>query len=265
MEDNLQVFKNNLFEVAIKLENGECVYEAETVAKSLGLSEYKNGVEYVMWRRVNQYLKSFGTSVEKGDFIPESAVYKLAFKASSAIAERFQDWLAVEVIPTIRKTGGYISNADLMVNTYFGALGQEHKGLIKGLFNNIEEQQKQLQLKQSIIEEQQPKVAKFEQVVNSEGLTDMNALAKILAEEFNGKVLGRNKLMNKLRIMKVLTAGNLPYQQYMDRGYFVVKKEVVNGRNFNVTFITPKGIDWLIGKLNKELAAMQERQRIYGF
>lgn len=42
------------------------------------------------------------------DFIPEPLVYKLAFKASNEVAEQFQDWLAIDVIPTIRKTGQYV-------------------------------------------------------------------------------------------------------------------------------------------------------------
>lgn len=46
------------------------------------------------------------------DFIPEPAVYKLAFKANNEVAEKFQDWLAVEVLPQIRQTGGYIPSSE---------------------------------------------------------------------------------------------------------------------------------------------------------
>lgn len=119
------------------------------------------------------------------------------------------------------------------------------------------------QQKEMLLIEQAPKVEKYERFLNSEGLTDMSTLAKILAEEFNGKALGRNKLMEKLRDMKVLTAHNTPYQQYVDRDYFVVKKSSKNGMNFSTTLITPKGIDWLVGKLTKELEKMRERQRFY--
>lgn len=155
MEQNnqLQIFKNELFEVAIKLEDGEVVFDAEKVAECLNIGEKKNGKFYAKWSRINNYLgKNISTEVAKGDLIPESAVYKLAFKASNNIAEQFQDWLATIVIPTIRKTGGYIANADLMVNTYFGALDENHKGLVKGLFENIEAQQKIIQEKDKEIE-----------------------------------------------------------------------------------------------------------------
>lgn len=111
--NKLKVFKNELFEVSAKNENGEILFDVEQVAKCLGITETKNDKQYVMWRRVNQYIKPFGISAEnspqvaKGDLIPEPLVYKLAFKAQNDVAEKFQDWLAIEVIPQIRKTGSY--------------------------------------------------------------------------------------------------------------------------------------------------------------
>ena len=107
--NDLQVFKNDLFQVAIKLDNGQTVFDAETVAKSLGFTEIKANKEYTRWRTINGYLK-FSQDVAKGDFIPETAVYKLAFKASNEVAEKFQDWLATDVLPSIRKHGAYMTD-----------------------------------------------------------------------------------------------------------------------------------------------------------
>ncbi|WP_419867550.1 Bro-N domain-containing protein [Clostridium perfringens] len=115
MNNQLQIFKNEKlnFEVKMKLDNGEEVFDVETVARSLGLVSVsaKSGRKYesVRWTRVNEYLKlaNTGYEVKKGDFISEPMVYKLAFKANNEVAENFQDWLAVEVIPQIRKTGQY--------------------------------------------------------------------------------------------------------------------------------------------------------------
>jgi len=112
-KDDLKVFKNELFEVGATVEGEDVLFDVELVAKSLGITDNKNGKEYVRWNRVNQYIKHFATSCEnspqvaKGDLIPEAMVYKLAFKASNDTAEKFQDWLAIEVIPSIRKTGQY--------------------------------------------------------------------------------------------------------------------------------------------------------------
>jgi prophage antirepressor-like protein len=106
--NQLQTFKNELFEVAVKLNNGEVAFDVEHVAKCLGITDTKNNKEYVRWNRVNEYLPKNSPQVAKGDFIPEPLVYKLAFKASNEVAEQFQDWLAIIVIPSIRKTGQYI-------------------------------------------------------------------------------------------------------------------------------------------------------------
>lgn len=134
MKNEIKVFGNDNFNVKVMIdENGDYQFDAESVAASLGLTERKGAREYVMWRRVNQYLKLFGTSAEvsKGSYIPEPAVYKLTFKASNEVAENFQDWLAVEVLPSLRKTGFYempkedkpkknLSSANMLVKTVSG-------------------------------------------------------------------------------------------------------------------------------------------------
>lgn len=105
--NELQTFENELFQVSAKLENGQPLFDVEQVAKSLGITQSKGSTIFVRWERVNAYLPLDSPDVGKGDFIPEPLVYKLAFKASNEIAEKFQDWLAIEVIPSIRKTGSY--------------------------------------------------------------------------------------------------------------------------------------------------------------
>lgn len=109
---NKQKFENELFQLEVKTENGESMFDVELVAKSLGIVDIKNEVGYVRWHRVNNYLGKNSPLVAKGDFISEPMVYKLAFKANNALAEKFQDWLAVEVLPQIRKQGSYLANND---------------------------------------------------------------------------------------------------------------------------------------------------------
>lgn len=45
-----QKFENNLFELEVKTENGETLFDVETVAKSLGIVDVKNGIGYVRWQ-----------------------------------------------------------------------------------------------------------------------------------------------------------------------------------------------------------------------
>lgn len=113
--------------------DGMAYLKLETVARGLGFTRDKNGTEYIMWDRVRKYIDEIGfhTSVENElgvatscdgksvptsgdgeklpDFIPENIFYRLAMKAKNEAAERFQALVADEIIPSIRKTGGYIT------------------------------------------------------------------------------------------------------------------------------------------------------------
>ena len=90
-------------------ENGTAYLRLEDVARGLGFTEGKSGKDYVMWRRVDEYLASlgFGTSAERPQYIPENIFYRLAMKAKNETAEKFQALVADEIIPSIRKTGTY--------------------------------------------------------------------------------------------------------------------------------------------------------------
>ncbi|MQW23733.1 MULTISPECIES: ORF6C domain-containing protein [unclassified Lactococcus] len=104
----VQTFKNELFNLSVQTDGTENLFNAEDVAKALGFTTVaKSGNVVVRWSRVNEYLSQRVGKIEKGSFISEPMVYKLAFKANNAVAEKFTDWLAIEVLPTIRKTGGY--------------------------------------------------------------------------------------------------------------------------------------------------------------
>ena len=95
-------------------EKDSVVYlKLDTVARGLGFTQtqVKGGTEYVSvrWERVEQYLAEIGFPHKwgKDDFIPENVFYRLAMKAKNEVAEAFQEKIADEVIPSIRKTGGY--------------------------------------------------------------------------------------------------------------------------------------------------------------
>lgn len=102
MTNELQIFNN----LKVKEENGQVLFDAETAAIGIGLTQEKNNLLYVRWERVNKLLGN-SPRVGKGDFITENQLYKLAIKAESAQAEYFQNWVTSEVLPSIRRTGGY--------------------------------------------------------------------------------------------------------------------------------------------------------------
>lgn len=106
MENEVQVFNG----LKIKEENGQVMFDAETAAIGLGISDVaKSGNVVARWQRVNKYLgiATSGDAIKRGDYITEPQFYKLAIKANNETAEHFQDWVTEEVLPSIRKTGSY--------------------------------------------------------------------------------------------------------------------------------------------------------------
>lgn len=107
MSNDLQII--NISGIDCYERDGTAYLKLDTVARGLGFTEKKGDADYVMWRRIDKYLAElhFGTSAERPEFIPENIFYRLAMKAKNEAAEAFQAKIADEVIPAIRKTGGY--------------------------------------------------------------------------------------------------------------------------------------------------------------
>lgn len=117
--NEIQIFANKELGISARTilnDDGSISVNAEDTAIGFGWSriEVKNGKEYtsVRWERMNSFSAECGFAHEwaKDDYIPESLFYRLGMKASNARAERFQNWLAMEVIPQLRKTGTYSTN-----------------------------------------------------------------------------------------------------------------------------------------------------------
>ena len=106
-ENKIVTFADELlnFKVrTISFDDGSIGINVEDMAKGLGFIQIKNKKEYVRWETLNNYCNEIGFSqqVGKGDYIPESLFYLLGMKASNKIAQDFQRWLAIDVIPQIR-------------------------------------------------------------------------------------------------------------------------------------------------------------------
>ena len=91
--------------------DGTAYLKLDTVARGLGFTQIAaSGNEVVRWERVRKYLSEFGIpTCGDADFIPENVFYRLAMKAKNETAERFQAFIADEVIPSIRKHGAYMT------------------------------------------------------------------------------------------------------------------------------------------------------------
>lgn len=109
--NDIMLFENDDMKVrTILYEDGSIGMNAEDTARGFGWVEIaKSGNECIKWSRMNGYLKDFcsSTQVAMGDYIPESLFYLLGMKANNKKAQKFQTWLATDVIPNIRK-GNYV-------------------------------------------------------------------------------------------------------------------------------------------------------------
>lgn len=143
-----EILKFEEQDVKIIVENGELLFEIYSTGMALGqVKKNSVGKEYPFKERIDKNLENAEIepcvrNVHK--YITESQLYDLMLEMKTDKVKPFRKWVTNEVLPTIRKTGGYVNNVDLMVNTYFGGVSDEHKVLVKGLLTNIEEQQKKI-------------------------------------------------------------------------------------------------------------------------
>ena len=212
-------------------ENGTAYLKLETVARGLGFTRDKNGEQYVMWDRLRKMFNelSFHTSVETdivNCFIPENVFYRLAMKAKNEVAEAFQAKVADEIIPSIRKHGGYIANQENLTPEQIVA-----NALIVAK-NIINEKDKQ-------IEKMQPKAEYFDTLVDRNLLTNFRDTAKELGIKERKFI---DYLLDNGYIYRDRKKRLKPYAE-KNSGLFEVKEFVNNETGFASvqTLITPKG------------------------
>lgn len=234
--------------------DGIAYLRLETVARGLGFVDNSKGTEYVRWNTVRQYLSEIGFSQEvaKDGFIPENTFYRLAMKAKNEAAENFQAKIADEVIPLIRKHGVYMTpetlekvvlNPDMMIQLCT-MLKEEQKKR-----KNIEAEKQKLAIENK---EMQPKAEFYDAVTDSKDAISMAEVAKVLDYD-----IGRNRLFDLLKKKKILDKSRVPYQRFVDAGYFRVIETKYTKPNGDVcinikTLVLQKGIDYIRKILNEE-------------
>ena len=112
MQNEVQVFNNEELGLQARMimnPDKSISVNAEDTAIGFGWCREKKGRIYIMWDRFNGFCEELGFPQKcgKDTFIPESLYYLLGMKASNERAQKYQRWLAMEVLPTLRKTGSY--------------------------------------------------------------------------------------------------------------------------------------------------------------
>lgn len=252
MDHEIQLFHNDEFgEVRTVVIDGEAWFVGRDVALILGYAKPQNALA----NHVDEEDKTLAliqgrcsTGKQNTLLINESGVFSLILSSQLPNAKRFKHWVTSEILPAIRKTGGYmIQDSTYFIDKYFTTASAQQRMILQSAMAEIETLTRQ-------ITENKPKVEFADQVADSSTLIDMNALAKLA--EHNGFPIGRNRLFKWLRFKRILMPSNIPYQEYIERGFFEIRESTytVHGetRLSYKTLVTGKGQIYIITKLRKE-------------
>ena len=172
--NDLKIFTNPDFgEVRTLEENGEVLFCASDVAKALGYARPNDAVSQHCRATVKRRSPISG-KMQDINFIPEGDVYRLIARSKLPGAEQFERWVFDEVLPSIRKTGGYIAGQEAMTAEELMA-----KALLVAK-KTIEEKEAELSRKQVENAIMAPKADYFDELVDRNLLTGIRETAKEL-------------------------------------------------------------------------------------
>lgn len=256
--NELEIFKNDELGLQARMitnPDGSIFINAEDTAIGFGWyqKQNKNGKEYISirWERMNGFSAECGFPHMWGkeDYIPESLFYRLGMKASNPAADKFQNWLALEVIPSIRKNGGYIVGQETL---------SDDELLSRALMvaqRKIEEKNQLIAMQDSRIQEMRPKEIFADAVSASQTSILIGDLAKLICQ--NGYKIGQKRLFDWMRdngyLMKHGNSRNLPKQRYLEQELFEIKESNIQNPDGSVritrtTKVTGKGQVYFVNK-----------------
>lgn len=232
---DLMIFDNPEFgKIRTIEENGKVLFCAKDVAIALGYKDATNAIKQHCRGVVKRHLTDSLGRDQITNFIPEGDVYRLAAKSELPGADKFESWIFDEVLPSIRRNGGYVANQDELSPEELMA-----KALMVAQKTLAD---REARLSALTVENQimAPKAEYFDELVDRNLLTGLRETAKELnvpPKQFvsfllEGKYLYRDK---KKKLM--------PYQRHVDDGLFELK-ECFNDKTRwggTQTMVTPKG------------------------
>ena len=225
--------------------DGTAYLKLDTVARGLGFiqTQNKNGTEYtsIRWETVFRYLEDIGfpNKLGKDGFIPENVFYRLAMKAKNETAERFQAFIADEVIPSIRRHGVYMTpetleaailNPDTLIKLCTALKEEQDKRKALEAANST------LTVDNAVMK---PKADYFDELVDRNLLTNFRETAKQLGIKEKEFI---RFLMEKKYLYRDKRGKLMPYAE-KNSGLFEIK-ECFNEKtqwSGTQTLITPKG------------------------
>ena len=229
--NDIQKFTNDEFgTIRVADNNGEPWFVAKDVCDALGINKYRDAVSRLdADERESVVVDTLGGKQEVSA-VSEPGFYKLVMKSRKPEAKAFQRWVTHEVLPSIRKQGGYMTaRADETPEQIMARALMLAK-------DTMDRQQRE-------IAELRPKALFADAVAASDGTCLIGELAKMMRQ--NGVHVGQNRLFEWLRrdgfLGKTGSNYNVPTQMAMERGLFRIKETAVTHSDGHVTVNrTPK-------------------------
>ena len=245
--NNIQIFKNDSFGAVRTTtdENGKILFCGKDVATALGYVDTAQAIRKHCKGVVEITTPSNG-GAQMMKFITEGDVYRLTFGSKLPSAEKFTDWVADEILPSIRKHGAYMTE-----NVIEQALTSPD--FLIQLATQLKEEQAQRKALEQRVEADRPKVLFADAVETSQNSILIGDLAKLIKQ--NGVDIGQKRLFAWLRengyLIKSGSSMNMPTQRSMDMKLFEVKERSISNPDGSVrvtktTKVTGKGQTYFI-------------------
>lgn len=248
--NNISTFNNPAFgSVRAVSVNDEPYFVGKDVAEILGYERPTDAVR----KRVDPDDRGVAkmetpSGAQEMTIINESGLYSLILSSKLPKAKEFKRWVTAEVLPAIRKTGGYVNDTAQFVESYFGQLEPSQKHALTMMFEESKRMSAQLK-------EQAPKVLFANAVETAHNSILIGDLAKIIRQ--NGVDIGQKRLFEWLRqngyLIKDGQSKNMPTQKAMEMSLFEVKESTINNPDGSVritrtTKVTGKGQTYFVKK-----------------
>lgn len=220
--NELQLFSNSQFgTIRATVKDGEPMFIAADVCRAL---EHSNATMALDRLDEDEKAKlNLGLSGGPTNCVTESGLYALVLGSRKPEARQFKRWITHEVIPTIRKTGGYVGDDGAFLSTYLPYADEQTRDMFRATLQTI----RSLNTR---IEQDKPKVLFADAVAASHTSILVGELAKLLKQ--NGVEIGQNRMFDWLRsngylIRRQGNDYNMPTQRSMDLGLFEIKETVI--------------------------------------
>lgn len=255
--NELQIFNSPEFGDIRTVEiDGKPYFVANDVARALGYVETAKAIRTHCKGVSEMDIPSKG-GIQCMKVIPEGDIYRLIVRSKLPSAEKFETWVFDEVIPSIRKNGGYILGQETLSDEELMA-----KAILVAQ-KKIVERDKIIEKQRLKIEADKPKTIFADAVSTSHTSILIGDLAKLICQ--NGVQTGQKRLFQWMRengyLMKTGASYNMPMQRYIEQGLFEVKESSVQNPDGSVrvtrtTKVTGKGQLYFINKfLGNEMAS----------